>query len=89
MLARAKTLYGEPGVTSGRTRSETLQANERIKHAAGVATALANALLIGEAGSWAVQGFNVVIFVAIVGALTAMSIASFSLTMLQAEPRDD
>jgi hypothetical protein len=52
-----------------RTRSEALQANERIKHAASAVTAWGNALFVASFGKWALAGFDIHVLLWLLGAL--------------------
>ena len=68
-----------------RTRSEVLQANERIKHGASAVTAWGNALFVASFGKWALAGLDVYVLLWLLGALGLIWSASHALTMLEAD----
>lgn len=71
-------------------RSETLRANERIKHAATVATAWGNALLIAVVARITVLGsFDLFSALWLIGVAFLMWVSSNSLKLLEAEPKDE
>jgi hypothetical protein len=70
---------------AGENRSETLQANERIKHLAGAVTAWGNALLIASFGKWALVGFDVYVLLWLAASIALIWAASHALTMLEAD----
>lgn len=70
-------------MTGESTRSQVLQDNERIKHAATAVTAWANALVIASGGKWALGGFDAYVLLWAMCALSLLWAASQSLTMLE------
>jgi hypothetical protein len=68
-----------------RSKSETLQTNERIKHAANALTAFCVALSVAITVRLQTQGIDIISLFWIVTALALIWVASLLLTLLRAE----